>query len=367
MRRIALLLFLILFPVTAASAQNSVVLTEPSHRNSSGVFVDDDLALLLSQNGRLGIALFQDARRANSLYIDMALIEEVQDLTDGYTFLNANGEEVTVAANPIAMAWLTYLERISTNKTVFALPYGNPERAFLMKRAPSEYRFYQEIAEARLSGFLGVPVERADSRSENNVRSSDDARTLHTAYRNELRRIYAVVPAPEVASLRLQLGKIMNPTISKERLPALTKSLRAALKENRTKLRVASGNYTITASKYNLPLTVINGYSLPVTVKLQARASNSRVLITKVSSLTIPANSQLQVELPLEVIASGETDLSIKLLGVSNKQIGEVATIPLRLAVISPVTTWFTTGMAIILLLAAIIQSLRRVKKRKVV
>ncbi len=71
------------------------------------------------------------------------------------------------------------------------------------------------------------------------------------------------------------------------------------------------------------------------------------------------------MEIPLRIIASGETQIEFKLRSEKGKQVGEAEYIPLRLAVISPLTTWFTTGMAIILLLAAVIQSMRRVKKRK--
>jgi hypothetical protein len=79
----------------------------------------------------------------------------------------------------------------------------------------------------------------------------------------------------------------------------------------------------------------------------------------------VAANSQSQVEVPLRVNASGDTQIEMKLRNAKGHQVGELEYIPLRLAVISPLTTWFTTGMAIILLLAAIVQSMRRVKKRK--
>jgi hypothetical protein len=81
--------------------------------------------------------------------------------------------------------------------------------------------------------------------------------------------------------------------------------------------------------------------------------------------VNVEANSQSQVEIPLRIIASGDTQIELKIRSLKGKVVGEVEYIPLRLAVISPLTTWFTTGMAIILLLAAVIQSMRRVKKRK--
>ena len=128
---------------------------------------------------------------------------------------------------------------------------------------------------------------------------------------------------------------------------------------------VSPGNYTITAAKYELPVTVINDFDQLVSVDLDITTTNSRVVVTKVPRITLQPRSQLQIKVPIEVIASGDTALRLQLRTPKGSAVGEPARIPLRLAVISPVTTWFTTGMAIILLLAAVIQSVRRVKRRK--
>ena len=173
-----------------------------------------------------------------------------------------------------------------------------------------------------------------------------------------------ILQADELIS-RIQLGQLLNPSLSKESSDLLYENLTKALKENAKKLRVARGNYTITASNYDLPVTVINGFSVPVNVELIARPTNSRIVVGAAPLVSVAANSQSQVEIPLRIIASGDTQIELKLRSQNGKQVGEVEYIPLRLAVISPLTTWFTTGMAIILLLAAVIQSVRRVKKRK--
>ena len=167
-------------------------------------------------------------------------------------------------------------------------------------------------------------------------------------------------------TLRLELGKLLNPGNNKERLAKLIAALQAETTKSARSLRVAKGSYTITASQYELPITIINDFSVPVSVRPKVKASNSRVIITQPALITVPANSQVQVALPLEVIASGETALEVRLRSMGGKVIGPVTEIPLRLAVISPLTTWFTTGMAVLLLLAAVVQSMRRVKRRSV-
>jgi hypothetical protein len=173
-----------------------------------------------------------------------------------------------------------------------------------------------------------------------------------------------VASADEITSLRLQLGKILNPEIPKERATELVNKLQSALVEHRKKLRIAAGNYTITAENYDLPVTVINDLTTPVTLQVVPRANNSRVIVRETAPITVGAQSQIQVKIPIQVLASGETRLEMKLRTSTGKFVGESDSIRLRLAVISPLTTWFTTGMAIILLLAAVVQSVRRVKRR---
>ena len=145
----------------------------------------------------------------------------------------------------------------------------------------------------------------------------------------------------------------------------ISKSYSAAIKEVNNKLRISPGNYTITTKNYDLPVTVINDFTEPVSLDLIITTTNSRVLVEDVPRITIDGQSQIQIEVPIEVIASGDTALRLQLYTPKADLIGLEERIPLRLAIISPITTWLTTGMAIILLLAAIVQSVRRVKSRR--
>ena len=111
--------------------------------------------------------------------------------------------------------------------------------------------------------------------------------------------------------------------------------------------------------------SVINDFDQVVSVDLDVTTTNSRVVVTQVPRITLEPQSQIQIKVPVEVIASGDTALRLQLRTPKGSVVGESTRIPLRLAVISPVTTWFTTGMAIILLLAATVQSVRRVKRRR--
>lgn len=360
---VSLLIFFLLLPTPVRADERLVIATTP-HRIAENSFDSNELALLIAPEGNFGSALLKKIRVAREVYVDVAVLEEVQDLADGYTFIDEAGEEVEVAESLVAENWLTAITSALSNKEIFALPYGNPDRNYLETAAPAEYQFYKLSSQSRLSLILGKQVKVSDSIWMAGEGTSKQASEFHRYYRPILRNIHKIVPAPEVDELRLELGKLLNPTLKSQSATRYIEKLRGEIQGVVTGVRVASGNYTITSSEYELPVTVINDFSLPVDIELRVKTSNSRVVVGAISAVSIPANSQVQVTLPLQVIASGETLLAVEIRSPGGRVIGEVAEIPLRLAVISPLTTWFTTGMAIILLLAAVIQSMRRVKKR---
>ena len=84
-RLIALSLLLVVLPLFPTSAASTITLAEPTHRSSSGIFFNDDLASLISPSGRLGQLLFDRTGRTKTWIIDAALVEEIADLADGYT------------------------------------------------------------------------------------------------------------------------------------------------------------------------------------------------------------------------------------------------------------------------------------------
>ena len=364
MKRFLLVLLLLTISAAPVQAESTMTLSEPTHRNSEGLFINDDLASSITPRGRLGKLLFERSGKVNSFVIDVALLEEIQDLADGYRFIDDAGEEVEIPEFVIAQIWIDTLRNAVRGKRVIALPYGNPDKKFLEARAPGEYLFLKEVAQVRLRAALSVPVEIGESALTDQA-SIQLLRNLSDSYRKSLRVTYSAIPAPEITELRLKIAQLLNPAIPKESIEPLSRALSKTLRDNSRKLRIAGGNYTITSNKYDLPVTVTNDFSVDAKVDLIVRATNSRVLIGAIEQLTIPAKSQLQVEIPLEVIASGDTRLEFKFRTSNGAEVGQAQFIPLRLAVISPIATWFTTGMAIIFLLAAVFQSVRRIKGRK--
>lgn len=364
MKRLLAFTLLIILLTPPVAADTTMTLTEPTHRSATGVFINDELASSITPKGRLGKLLFERSGNIETFVIDVALLEEIQDLADGYRFIDDSGALIQIPDFLIAQIWLDTLRNAVRGKQVIALPYGNPDRAFLEKKAPGEYEFLKEIALVRLRAALSAQAEVRDSLASE-TKSNQLIRNLSDAYRKSLRSTYAAIPAPEIATLRLRIAQLLNPELPRESVTPLAADLSKALRDNSKKLRIASGNYTITSSKYDLPITVTNDFTVTAKINLFVRATNSRVVVGFIEPITIPAKSQIQVKVPLEVIASGDTRLEFRFITSNGAQVGQTQSIPVRLAVISPVTTWFTTGMAIIFLLAAVIQSYRRIKGRK--
>jgi hypothetical protein len=113
-----------------------------------------------------------------------------------------------------------------------------------------------------------------------------------------------------------------------------------------------------------LPVTVINEFDSDVTVDVSMLPINSRVIVDSFDNVTIPARSKKQLEMQVEVIAPGQTTVSAYITDDKGNEVVPEATLTLNSTVIDSKVTWFTTGAAILLLLAAVAQSVRRVRKR---
>jgi len=362
---ILLLTGLVVAPLAPARAETLITLTQTPSQLADGRFLSNELALSISSGGELDKVLSARYRGVKSWLIDPALLEEISALSDGYVYLDVEGNEVSVDEFPAATDWLNLLRFISRNDRVVTMTYGGPSLSYLQKAAPGELALYNQLSALRLEELLGRPVVAADATPQITETAPLVARNAYTLLRKKMRVINSLVTTPDVESLRLGIAKTLNPKLEGDRAVQLTRSFENEVKRFDGRLRVSTGNYTITASNYELPVTIINDFDQLVSVDLTITTTNSRVLVTQVPRITVDARSQLQIKVPIQVIASGDTALRLQLRTPKGSAIGEMERIPLRLAVISPITTWFTTGMAIILLLAAVIQSVRRVKRRK--
>ncbi len=125
-------------PAAATSVAWLWPLAERTHRDASGEFVDDGLADLVSDGGRLDRALavleqvptvvapgapIEAPAAPVTVAVDPALVEELSLMADGpYAVAGADGAG---AGTEAAAAWLTRLRAVAADHPVVALPYGD--------------------------------------------------------------------------------------------------------------------------------------------------------------------------------------------------------------------------------------------------
>ena len=125
--------FLPWFPVSGQVSPTPVVwlfpLTSAPSRLGDDTFLDDHLATEVSAKGRLTRLLdaAEGAPGAVSWVVDPALLESLQDMSDGYTVRRPDGTSVPGTGAPAAAAWLARLARLTASAEVTASAYADPD------------------------------------------------------------------------------------------------------------------------------------------------------------------------------------------------------------------------------------------------
>lgn len=356
---IALLMAVIALP-TVEAATPVVRVVDVPHRNFDGTFRDNELAITLTPEGRLGKALFQSNSSATWV-IDAYLIDEISDMADGYTF---EGKEDPVGKS-IAEIWLQQLKIATVGNPIVALPYGNPDAALARKLAPSEIKFYSALGASKLEQFFGRPVISQNGWGNGKSRLESQYQEFYRNERTTLLGLSKIIDVPEITDLRQRLGIVLNPLLSVEERAYFSYSARDAVREVSGKLKVVSGRYQLTSATTKVPLTLVNKFETATMISLSLIPMNSRVQVENVNNITLPPKSQIQISVPFEVIASGSTLVLAQFMTPQGARVGEVSKLNLTLTVIDSRVAWFTTGAGILLFIGAIAQSVRRVRRSR--
>jgi hypothetical protein len=358
-----LVMLLVLLPLSPAKAAGSVVrITSMAHQTFSGEFRNDDLAQELTPSGALGQLVYTPRSNSKTWVIDAALIDEVIAMTGDYTLAT----DATPAGKDIAVAWLKQLRQITYGQQVVALAYGNPDVSLARRLAPSELKNYYAFGKSQLELALGRKV-RSEPDGGWSTGKSGLSLPLRKAYgdnRKALTKLSRVVNDAELIILRAQLSKLLSPKLDKDSRDFYSYSARTAVDAMVRKLRINSGKYQITTANVKLPVTVINEFDADVTINISLLPINSRVVVDSFEAVTIPAQSKRQLEMVVDVIAPGQTTVTAQIIDDEGNEIVPEATLTLNSTVIDSRVTWFTTGAAILLLLAGVAQSVRRVRRR---
>ncbi|MEI7540524.1 MAG: DUF6049 family protein [Actinomycetes bacterium] len=365
MRKLLSLFFVALFilaPLAPASAEPIIVrIVSPAHQTFTGEFRNDDLSQELTPSGKLGQLVYVPVTKSKIWVIDPALIDEVTAMTGDYKL--ATG--ATSIGSMIATNWLAQLQKVSKDNEIVALAYGNPDIALAKSLAPSELRMYYAFGKSQLQLAL-MRIVRSEPSGGWSMGKSNLSAVLRKNYsdnRKSLTRLSRVVDSYDLMIMRAQLSRLLSPTLDKDSREYFSYSAKAAVDKELHKLRINPGKYQVTTESAKLPVTIINEFPVEVQVDVAMIPMNSRVVAESFVGIKIPANSKKQLELKLKVIAPGETTIFAQITDSNGLDVVPQSILQINSTVIDKRVTWFTTGSAILLLLAAVAQSVRRVRK----
>ena len=361
MKRRFIALFLVIFvgfislsilPTIAQASESKITLLDAPHSDLLGLPLNNELSASLLPSGPLGQLVFTPVSKPRMWVIDAALIDEVTAMA-------------TKDVN--AQNWLTQLKTTSIDDTVVALPYGHPELSLTQRLAPSELTYYYNSSRIRLQVALGreVLIERGLRWTASEMKVVPDAVRSYTLNRRAIALLTTVVPAAQLDDLRSKLAFLLSTDSTAKRQIYFAHNADLALAAANHKLRIVPGKYRLTSEHEKVPITLVNDFAAPVSVTLQLTPLNSRIKVGRPEKISLAANSKTQLSIPFTVIAPGSTAVLAEFRNSKGKPLGDSVILTLSVSVISPAVAWFTTGAAVLLFLAALTQSVRRVRRSR--
>jgi hypothetical protein len=347
----------ILIPNT--NAAQVVKISEPTHRLADGVFFNDLLAQKLAPSGSLGQAVYLNTQSVNNWLVDPATIDEIIAMSNGYGI--SDGTAPT--GQEIAKSWLTQFTKVTRNKKITPITYGNPSSFWVNEIMPDQIVYLDEISKFKLESFLSRPVEKTGGPEAEKQKINKTSLSVLKYGQRQINLLSTLLEKKQLEDNQLRLLKLLNPNLDEKLFLDLLKDYDKSISTMRAKLNVKNTKFTVTSSKEELPITVVNDYDQVVKLKLSTRAMNSKVSVAQIEEIELEAKSKKQVLLPIEVFAAGDSRLLVQLTNLENKPVGYPVYIDLKLSVISPVATWITTAAAVLLFIAALVQSVRRVRR----
>jgi len=342
-----------MIPAPAVAATSTVYLATPANRDFQGEILNKGFEKSLEPTGELGVLVFQSVLGSRTWVIDAALLDDVNYLVS---------QDSTVAKN-----WLDRLKKVVGGDTIYATAYGNPDVPYLKALAPAELSFYYQFGEARVSELLdrNVRSEQGSGLSTKRANISNDLRRFFNEARQEFNVLAKVIDPKLVQAERAKLGQLFNPQLDSVARQKLFDDYRAGQSKFISKLRIVSGRYQITTANQKMPITLVNEFDSPAKVDLLFRPLNNRVVFPEYRGITLATKSKIQVSVPIKTIAAGDTTVVARFENGKGKVVGANAILDLSSTIISPAVSRFTTGAGIVLILAAIAQSVRRIRKSR--
>jgi len=229
---------------------------------------------------------------------------------------------------------------------------------------PDQVEYLNAVGKIRLETLLNRSVQEVDSVEAAKQKFNKASLSVLKYGQRQIDLLSTVLEKKQLEANQLRLSQLLNPNLEEQLFLDLLKDYDKSISVMRNKLSIKNTKFTVTSSKEELPITVVNDFDQVVKIKLSSRAMNGKVSVAQIEDIELAAKSKNQVLLPIEVFAAGDSRLLVQLTNLDNKPVGYPVYINLKLSVISPVATWITTAAAVLLIIAALVQSVRRVRRR---
>jgi hypothetical protein len=370
LNKYVLSIFAIFFLFTNTLTQSALaapdaltIISDTFHREVSGKFTDDSLGESILNGGDL-YEKVANAPKKGSWLIDPQVIEEIVDMSDGYTVLPE--QQGTYAE--VAKSFIELLRaRIGVN-TVFALPYGSPDINSRKKISDMELSQIQSVSSLRLSRALDVPVSAGlpDRLPISEKAPSKRATTAFLVLHKTLNRIGNITSDPEVAEIALRSNALLNAQLSRKQVQYLSILLNGTVDRLEKKVKVLPGNYTLTSTNEKIPVTIVNEFAAPAEVVLILHAENARIVIDTAKKVRIDENSRKQVLITAKSVANGKVRVEARLETVKGARYGESNYLEFTISMFGSVISWVMAGAAILLFTASGVQIFRRARRKAV-
>jgi len=348
------------FVIPNSNAAQTIKISEPTHRLSDGVFFNDELAQKLTPAGSLGQVVYLNTFSVNNWLVDPATIDEIIAMSNGYGIADGSAP----GGQELAKSWLSQFIKVTKNKKVTPITYGNPSSFWANEIMPDQVEYLNGISKTRLETLLNRSVQEVDSVEAAKQKFNKASLSVLKYGQRQIDLLSTVLEKNQLEANQLRLSQLLNPNLEEQLFLDLLKDYDKSISVMRNKLNIKNTKFTVTSSKEELPITVVNDFDQVVKIKLSSRAMNGKVSVAQIEDIELAAKSKNQVLLPIEVFAAGDSRLLVQLTNLDNKPVGYPVYINLKLSVISPVATWITTAAAVLLIIAALVQSVRRVRRR---
>ena len=365
MKKFSAVILITLFSILSlphASADNTVIkLISKPHQLFDGTFRNDELTNDLLPTGRLGKPLETKPKGLRTWVIDGALLDEVSAMAAGYQLNNKK----PTTGQQVAKEWLSRLILLTSGDKVVALPYGNPDIDLAKRSAPSELRLYTSYGLERVEFHLNrkISTESGLVWSTGKSKLSPLLRKRYTQDRQALTALSSIVNAPEVKALRAKLAVLLSPSLDKKDRDFFSYDAAEGVSQTLNRLRVSSGKYQIASETGKVPVTVTNDFDVPVKVAVKLTPLNSRVQVSNVAEFAIGANSRTQLSIPFTAIAPGATTVLAQITNADGEFVGPASRLSINVTFFDSRVTYFTVGAALLLFIAALTQTIRRLRR----